>query len=301
MTRKTDPRTGGLRSTETFVEVADGYRLWVESTGDPGRPALLLVMGANASGLGWPDELVELLSRDHFVIRYDHRDTGRSTRAFHERPYPIRALAGDAVAILDALRIARAHVVGMSLGGTLVQLLLLDHADRLASATIFGSALLGGAPTSPGISDDDLPGPDSRLLALWAELGQERDPEAELRWRVEHWRVLNGDVLPFDDQEFADLERRIAAHSGTWHSPAAHALADQSGMERGAELADTSVPTLVIDAPEDPIVPPPHATRLARAIPSATLVTVPGLGHALPRVIVPPLAAAITAHTRRQS
>ncbi|MEU6799353.1 alpha/beta fold hydrolase [Nonomuraea wenchangensis] len=301
MTRKTDPRIGGLRSTETFVEVADGYRLWVESTGDPGRPALLLVMGANASGLGWPDELVELLSRDHFVIRYDHRDTGRSTRAFHERPYPIRALAGDAVAILDALRIARAHVVGMSLGGTLVQLLLLDYADRLASATIFGSALLGGAPTGPGISDDDLPGPDSRLLALWAELGQERDPEAELRWRVEHWRVLNGDVLPFDDREFADLERRIAAHSGTWHSPAAHALADQSGMERGAELADTSVPTLVIDAPEDPITPPPHATRLARAIPSATLVTVPGLGHALPRAIVPPLAAAITAHTRRQS
>ncbi|MCK2220471.1 alpha/beta fold hydrolase [Actinomadura sp. ATCC 31491] len=300
MDRETNPQTGGLRRTETFVDVADGYRLWVETAGDPGRPPLLLVMGANTSGLGWPEELVELLSRDHFVVRYDHRDTGRSTHAFHERPYPVRALADDAVAVLDALRVARAHVVGMSLGGTLVQLLLLDHADRLMSATIFGSALLGGAAPDPGICDEDLPGPDPRLLALWAELGQERDPETELRWRVEHWRVLNGGVLPFDDEEFADLERRIAAHSGTWHSPAAHALADQSGMERGAELANTSVPTLVIDAPEDPVTPPPHATRLARAIPSATLVTVPGLGHALPLAIVPPLAATITAHTGRR-
>ncbi|MFB4273716.1 MULTISPECIES: alpha/beta fold hydrolase [unclassified Nonomuraea] len=297
MPRLTDP----LRRDETFVAVTDGNRLWVETAGDPERPALLLVMGANASGLGWPDELVELLARDHFVVRYDHRDTGRSTHAFDERPYPIRALADDAIAVLDALRIARAHVVGMSLGGTLVQLLLLDHPDRLLSATIFGSALLGGAAPDPAIADDDLPGPDPRLLALWAELGQERDQEAELRWRVEHWRVLNGDVLPFDAEEFAGLERRIAAHSGTWRGPVAHALADQSGMARGAELAHVTVPTLVIDAPEDPITPPPHAARLARAIPSATLVTVPGLGHALPRAVVPSLAAAITAHTGRPS
>ncbi|MBE1593831.1 alpha/beta fold hydrolase [Nonomuraea angiospora] len=297
MARVTGPQTGGFRHAETFVEVAAGYRLWVEMTGDPERPALLLVMGANASGLTWPDELVELLSRDHFVVRYDHRDTGRSTHAFHERPYPIRALADDAIAVLDALRIARAHVVGMSMGGTLVQLLLLDHADRLMSATIFGSTLIGGAAPDPGISDDDLPGPDPRLLALWAELGQGRDPEAELRWRVEHWRVLNGDVLPFAAEEFADLERRIAAHSGTWRSSAAHALADQSGLERGAELANVSVPTLVIDAPEDPVTPPPHAARLARAIPGAALVTVPGLGHALPRAVVPSLAATITTHT----
>ncbi|MFI9837896.1 hypothetical protein ACIHFD_12730 [Nonomuraea sp. NPDC051941] len=67
MARATDPRTGGLRHAEAFVEVADGYRLWVETTGDPERPALLLVMGANASGLTWPGKLVELLSRDHFV------------------------------------------------------------------------------------------------------------------------------------------------------------------------------------------------------------------------------------------
>ena len=120
----------------TFVDVGDGYRLWVQTAGADDRPPMLLVMGANASGLGWPDELVARLAQHHHVVRYDHRDTGRSTRAFPERPYAIRALADDAVAVLDALGIERAHLVGTSLGGTLVQLLLLDHPERLLSATL---------------------------------------------------------------------------------------------------------------------------------------------------------------------
>ncbi|MCG3043224.1 alpha/beta fold hydrolase [Streptomyces sp. S1A] len=283
---------------ETFVEAEDGYRLWVETAGEDDLPPLLLIMGAGASGLGWPDALVSRLARHHRVIRYDHRDTGRSTRAFHERPYAVRDLAGDAVAVLDALSVDRAHVAGMSMGGYLVQLLLLDHPRRLLGAALWGTSVLGGARPDPEIPDEDLPGPDPRLLAMWEQMGQERDPEAELEWRVEHWRLLNGGVLPFDAEEFRDLERRVAAHSGTWATSYAHALADQSGMERGAELARVTVPTLVVDAPEDPVTPPPHAARLARAIPSARLVTVPGLGHALGSAAVPPLADAILAHTR---
>ncbi|MFD1829465.1 MULTISPECIES: alpha/beta fold hydrolase [Streptomyces] len=283
---------------ETFVDAGDGYRLWVETTGGEGLPPLLLVMGAGASGIAWPGELVARLARHHRVIRYDHRDTGRSTRAFHERPYAIRDLAGDAVAVLDALSIERAHVAGMSLGGYLVQLLLLDHPGRLLSAALWGTSVLGGARPDPEIRDEDLPGPDPRVLAMWEQMGQERDQEAELRWRVEHWRILNGGVLPFDTGEFEDLERRVAAHSGGWTASLAHALADRSGMERGGELARVTVPTLVIDAPEDPITPPPHAARLARAVPSARLVTIPGLGHALSRATVSPLADALIAHTR---
>ncbi|MGY1454074.1 alpha/beta fold hydrolase [Streptomyces sp. SS8] len=283
---------------ETFVEAGDGYRLWVETAGEDDLPPLLLIMGAGASGLGWPDALVSRLARHHRVIRYDHRDTGRSTRAFHERPYAVRDLADDAVAVLDALSVDRAYVAGMSMGGYLVQLLLLDHPRRLLGAALWGTSVLGGARPDPEIPDEDLPGPDPRLLTMWEQMGQERDQEAELEWRVEHWRLLNGGVLPFDAEEFRDLERRVAAHSGTWATSSAHALADQSGMERGAELARVTVPTLVVDAPEDPVTPPPHAARLACAIPSARLVTVPGLGHALASAAVPPLADAILAHTR---
>ena len=282
-------------SDDVTVEVGDGVRLWAASTGRESATALLLVMGANASGVAWPPELVERLADRHRVLRYDHRDTGRSTWAFDEHPYAIRDLAADAVAVLDAFGVERAHVVGMSMGGILVQLLLLDHPERLRSATVFcttarGAGLAAGAP-------DDLPGPDPRLLAKWETMGEPRDRDAELEWRIDHWRLLNGDQLPFDAEAFRRLERRVIDHTGRADSATAHARADQSGLDRGEELADVDVPTLVIEAPADPINPPPHAAHLARAINGARLVTIPGMGHALAEPVLDPLAAAILSHT----
>lgn len=92
------------------------YRLWVEDRGNPEGTPLLLIMGANASGLAWPESLVNRFTERHRVVRYDHRDTGRSTSAFDTHPYAVRDLAEDAVAVLGALRIDRAHVVGHVVG-----------------------------------------------------------------------------------------------------------------------------------------------------------------------------------------
>ncbi len=281
---------------EHRIPVAPGVELWAEERGDPATPPLLLVMGANAGGLVWPETLVDRLARQHRVVRYDHRDTGRSTRAYAVAPYAVRDLATDAVRLLDGLGIDRAHVVGMSMGGTLVQLLLLDHPDRLRSATVFATSALGSGLADVA-GDSDLPGPAPHVLQYWASMGEERDTEAELAWRVEHWRLLNGDGVPFDPAEFRALEERVVAHSGSARSPVAHALADQSGLDRGAELAAVRVPTLVVEAPEDPVNPPPHAAHLAAVIGSARLVTIPGMGHALPAALVAPLADAIAAHT----
>lgn len=280
---------------ERYVDLPTGDRLWAEALGpDDGTP-LLLVMGANTSGVAWPDALVDRLTAVHRVVRYDHRDTGRSTWAFDERPYAVRDLAPDALAVLDAFGVDRAHVVGMSMGGVLVQLVLLDAPDRLRSATVFCTTALGSGLAGAG--GDDLPGPDPRLLELWAEMGQPRAPEDELAWRVEHWRILNGDQLPFDAEEMAALEERMIEHTGRTEAPSAHARADQAGLERGAELAAVEVPTLVVEAPADPINPPPHAAHLARTIAGARLVTVPGMGHALTTPVLGPLADAILAHT----
>ncbi|MQA98272.1 MAG: alpha/beta fold hydrolase [Streptosporangiales bacterium] len=284
---------------ERFVEVVPGLRLWVEESGDSGAAPLLLIMGANASGMTWPGELVAALGERHRVIRYDHRDTGRSTRAFETQPYAITDLAEDAVAVLDALEIPRAHVVGMSMGGTLVQLLLLDHPDRLLSGTIFATSALGSGLAATEETQDvpDLPGPDPKLLELWQHMAEPRDREAEITWRVEHWRVLNGPVLPFDAEEFRRLEEWVIEHSGTADNPAAHARAAQNGLDRGHELAGVTTPTLIVEAPEDPINPPPHASYLAGLIPTARLVAIPGMGHALPPAVLPPLAEAILTHT----
>lgn len=281
---------------EHRVRLDDGTVLWAEERGHPTSPPLLLVMGANASGAAWPDALVERLAARYRVLRYDHRDTGRSSPAFHQRPYAIRDLAEDAVAVLDAVSADRAHVVGMSMGGVLVQLLLLDHPDRLLSATVFATAALGVGLAGPDGAPAELPGPDPELLAYWQGMGEVRDREAELEWRVEHWRRLAGRVLPFDAAEFRSLEERVMAHAGTPRGPVAHARADQSGLDRGPELAANRVPTLVIEAPEDPINPPPHAANLVASIGAARLVRIPGMGHALPSAVLEPLAGHLEAH-----
>ncbi|MFF9343134.1 alpha/beta fold hydrolase [Streptomyces sp. NPDC014773] len=286
---------------ERCVDVEPGVRLWAEEHGDPSRPPLLLVMGALAPGLNWPDELVAPLAARHRVIRYDHRDTGRSTWAFDEKPYPLGRLAEDAVAVLDAFGAGRAHVVGMSLGGLLTQLLVADHPDRLLSATVIGTTALSTAPyvrpDGTRVPAGELPGPAAHLLEFWARPEEDRDLEAELDHRVAHWRALAGDALPFDADWFRAQERRIVAHTGHHRSPTAHARADASGLLRTEELAAARVPTLVISAPAEPVTPPPHAEHLAQVIPGARLAVVPGMGHALPPEVHAPLAREILRHT----
>ncbi|QYN34237.1 alpha/beta fold hydrolase [Pseudonocardia sp. DSM 110487] len=284
---------------ERFVDVEPGVRLWaeaIEPTGPhPGEP-LLLVMGANSSGLVWPDDLVAQLAEHHRVIRYDHRDTGRSTATFEDAPYSIVDLADDAIAVLDAFDVPRAHVVGMSMGGYLVQLMLLDHPDRIATATLFCT---GPLPFPASSSAPAVPGPDQALLRLWAELDDPRDLQGEIAWRLEHWRLLNGSGTLFDPAEFRALEERVIAHSGRHDPVVAHARMDTDGMERGAELAGVTVPALVIEAPEDPAFPPPNAGVLARSLGEGRLVRIPGMGHAINRTVISPLAAAILTQTTR--
>jgi pimeloyl-ACP methyl ester carboxylesterase len=286
---------------ERCIEVEPGVRLWADATGDRDAPAVLLVMGANATGIAWPDAFVARMATHHRVIRYDHRDTGRSTRAFAERPYPITRLADDALSVLDGFGIGRAHVVGMSLGGILVQLLLLDAPERLLSATLFSTGALGGDPPLSG--EESLSGPSAEVLAMWEHLGDGRTREEEIALNLEHWRLLSGAAAGghFDADEFRELEERVRAHTRHDDPLVAHSLADQSGLHRGRELAGVSTPTLVIDAPLDPVFAPPHAEHLAAAIPTARRVTIPRMGHALPAAIVPALADAILAHTTNLS
>lgn len=275
---------------ERFIDVGPGVRLWTEEFPGPGEP-ILLVMGAASTGLGWPDELVALLAEKHRVIRYDHRDTGRSTAAFEDHPYGITDLAADAIAVLDAFGIPRAHLVGMSMGGYLVQLMLLDHPERFISATVFATGALPGAP------GPDMPGPSSALLRMWGELDDPRDLPGEINWRIEHWRLLNGTGTPFDTEEFRALEERVIAHAGNHEPVLAHAHMATDGMARGAELAGVDIPVLVIEAPEDPAYPPPNAGHLARALGNSRLVRIPGMGHAINKTVIAPLAAAILGQT----
>ncbi|OKH97376.1 esterase [Streptomyces sp. CB02923] len=286
---------------QQFVEAGTGVRLWTEQRGAADAPPLLLLMGAQASGLGWPEPFVNALAVHHRVIRYDHRDTGRSTWSFDQRPYRVTDLAQDAVRVLDGLGVERAHLVGMSLGGMLTQLALADHPGRVLSASLLGTSALSATPyTRPDgtrVPATGLPGIAPELLELWARPVEDHGLEAELDRRVEHWRALSGTRLPFDAGHFRRLERRIIEHTGRYDVSTAHGRADDSGMLRTEALAAVRVPVLVISAPAEPVFPPPHPHHLAQVIGGARLVEIPGMGHALPPEVQGPLAAAILAHT----
>ncbi|MFI7318367.1 alpha/beta fold hydrolase [Streptomyces venezuelae] len=286
---------------EQYVEVAPGVRVWTERRGAPDAPALLLVMGAQASGLGWPEPLVDALAAHHHVIRYDHRDTGRSDRPFDENPYAVTDLARDAIAVLDGLGVERAHIVGLSLGGMLCQLVLADHPERVLSATLMGTCALSETPyvrpDGVRVLVAELPGIAPEILEMWSRPVEDHGLEAELDRRVEHWRLLSGDRLPFDAAYFRDLERGIIDHAGRYLESSAHALADSSGMVRTAELAANRVPVLVVSATAEPVFPVPHPQHIAQVVAGARLVEMPGMGHALPPAVLGPLGKAILEHT----
>ncbi|MEU5209813.1 alpha/beta fold hydrolase [Streptomyces sp. NPDC020742] len=286
---------------QQYIDAAPGIRLWTEQRGAASAPPLLLIMGAQATGVGWPDPFVDMLAAHHRVIRYDHRDTGRSTWPFEERPYRIADLAEDAIAVLDGLGIGQAHIVGLSLGGMLSQLVLADHPDRALSATLMGTCALSITPyTRPDggtVPVDELPGIAPEVLEMWARPIEDHGRAAEVERRIEHWRVLAGDQLPFDADHFRALEERVIEHTGHYRVSTAHGRADHSGLLRTEQLARNEVPTLVISAPAEPVFPPPHPQHLAQCVNGARVVEIPGMGHALPPAVLKPLAHAVLAHT----
>ncbi|MFG2224340.1 alpha/beta fold hydrolase [Streptomyces sp. NPDC048644] len=286
---------------QQFIEAAPGVRLWTEQHGAPDAPPLLLVMGAQASGLGWPDPFVEALAARHRVIRYDHRDTGRSTWSFADNPYRIADLAQDVITVLDGLGIDRAHIVGMSLGGMLTQMALADRPERFLSATLMCTMALSTRPyTAPDGAETpvaDLPGIAPEVLEMWARPVEDHGLEAELDRRTQHWRVLNGGRLPFDAAYFRAQERRIIEHTGRYATSTAHGTADDAGMLRTEALAANRVPTLVIAATAEPVFPPPHPQHIAQCLNTPHLTEIPGMGHALPPAVHTPLATAILEHT----
>ncbi|MEE3921348.1 alpha/beta fold hydrolase [Micromonospora sp. BRA006-A] len=267
-----------------------------------------MIMGGNLSAYGWPDEFVETLAAGGLhVIRYDHRDTGRSTRRdYGEHPYTYDDLAADAVVVLDAWDVEAAHVLGLSMGASLAQVMALNHPDRVRSLTL----MLGGAldvDFDAGIEAafrgestvDGLPVPTQRFLDMLAHVQQPAtDRESMLAKQVGKWRLLSGDGVPFDEAEYRTWEERAMEHAGTWEEPIAHYLVGLPPRSRGAELRGLDVPTLVIQAPNDPAAPPPHGRHLADLIPRARLVEIKGMGHALPSAVHRPLADAVLAHLR---
>jgi pimeloyl-ACP methyl ester carboxylesterase len=256
-------------SGEHIVKV-NGVELCVEAFGDPGDPAILLIHGVGSTMLSWDEELcARLAAGDRFVIRYDWRDAGRSvTYAAGAPPYTQLDLVADAVALLDFFGIARAHLVGMSVGGSIAQLVALDHPDRVVSLTLASTT-----PGIPGEETSDLPPPTG-------DLPMPPEPDWSDRAAVVDYLVAcERPYSPrFDELAARKLAERVADRSRDIAASTNAFLVDSAGPWR-ARLGDIAAPTLVVHGTDDPLFPFAHAEALAREIPGAELLALEDTGH----------------------
>jgi pimeloyl-ACP methyl ester carboxylesterase len=258
---------------------ANGVDLCVETFGDPADPAVLLIHGAGNCMLSWDDEFCERLAAGpRFVIRYDSRDAGRSVMSEPGAPpYALRDLVADAVGLLDTLGVARAHVVGMSLGAAIGQLLALDHADRVASLTLASST-----PGGPGHENPDLPGMSRELRAFFEDEPPEpdwADRAAVIEYLVDAERPFAASSRPFDEAAMRELAGRVFDRSVNlaWSLTSSFML--DAGDPWRERLGEVAAATLVVHGTEDPLFPYEHAVALAREIPAAELLALERTGH----------------------
>jgi len=260
---------------------ANGVDLCVETFGDPGSPAVLLIGGAANSMDWWEDEFCERLAAGpRFVIRYDLRDTGQSVSYEPGAPrYGGPDLVADAVGLLDELGIARAHLVGISMGGGIAQRVALDHPGRVASLTLMSTSPGGpGGPDSP-----KLPPMSEELASFFADPPPPpdwSDRAAVIDYIVEGLRPFEGSI-PFDEAGVRELVARIVDRTSNIESTLTNHWILESG-EPGPPLGEIEAPTLVLHGTEDPLFPYGHAEALAAEIPGARLLPLEGMGHQLP-------------------
>ena len=276
---------------EQLIE-RNGVELCTEPFGDAAHPPILLIMGIGSSMLGWEDDFCRMLaSGGRYVIRYDHRDTGRSLTYEPGRPgYTGADLTADAARVLDGFGISAAHLVGVSAGGGIAQELALDSADRVRSLTLIS--------TSPATSGDrDLPPPTREFGRFVANAEVDwSNPDSVIDYSVAYSHALAGGERVFDETRVRELIRRDVARARDFTAVQNHDLMSH-GEGSPQPLSSITAPTLVIHGTADPMFPLKHGEVLAAEIPGARLLTLDGAGHGVYRDDWEMLVDAILEHT----
>jgi proline iminopeptidase len=286
---------------------ANGIRIAFDTAGDPKAVPLLLVHGVGMQLTAWPDEFIDgLVELGFYVIRFDNRDCGLSTkfeRAGVPRPwlawlkarvgwplrppYTLADMADDALGVLSALGVARAHVVGVSMGGMIGQVLAARHPNRVLSlVSIMSSSGRRG-----------LPGPAPAVRAVFGRrLPAAADSAAIIDATVCQLQAIASPAFPTPEKQ---LRRRVARSLRRNCCPegaARQMLAVMASGDRSALLGTIVVPTLVIHGAADPLVPLACGADTAARVPGARLEVIEGMGHDLPAQLLERIIALIDAH-----
>ena len=279
--------------TERMIRT-NGAELATEAFGDPAHPPLLLIMGGMASMLWWPDEFCrKLASRNRYVIRYDYRDTGHSTKyPPGKAPYTLDDFVKDAIGVLDAYGIAGAHVVGMSLGGMIGQLAAVGFPSRVLSLTVISS-------TPVGAHSSRLPASDKIWFehqATTSETVDWSDRTQVIAFMVDDARMTASTVHPFDETRVRAFIERDYDRAGGYLNATNHGVL-MSEVSKRSRSREIRVPLLVIHGTTDPVFPIEHGIALSKAVPGSKLTRIEGGGHELHPADWDTIIGAVVAHT----
>lgn len=282
---------------------ANGLDIYVERRGPEDGEPLLMLNGYTYSHKVWPPGFVRALGEQGFsVILTDNRDIGRSSLLEHldppdlrritanrllgrrsrSAPYHLDDMAADAVGVLDALGIDRAHVVGFSMGGMIGQRMAIDHRARVRSLTLMS--------TDTGSPLDGLPTPEMTAL-LFASPPRSRHEYIANMIRVT--RIMGGSGFVHDPDYWAEIGASAYDWGVSTRGIARQAGAVQGSGDRRGELSGVDVPALIIHGDEDPLLRPGGARALHRLLDGSTLYMVPRMGHQIPAPLHRPFAQAI--------
>jgi pimeloyl-ACP methyl ester carboxylesterase len=291
-------------SEEQFAEVGRGITLCLQTLGDPDDAPMLLIQGIGTQMIGWPDGFCELLAEGgFFVVRFDNRDSGRSTwlpelgvpsvtKAFSKQlddpPYLFTDMANDCAGLLDALGISAAHVVGASLGGFVAQTLAIEHPDRVLS--------LASVMSSTGSSQVGQPTP-AAMEALMTRPPENRDAYVEAIVAVR--KVIGSTGFEQDEDWIRETAGRAYDRGVNPDGTQRQLVASICSGSRHERLGEITAPTVVLHGAADPLIDPSGGRATAEAIPGAELLIIDGWGHDLPPGVWEPVVGAITANAKR--
>ncbi len=290
---------------------ANGLTLEYESYGPVSDPAVVLIRGLGTQMIFWPKELLDgLVARGFRVITFDNRDVGLSHKFDEagvpdvmglvaqmmagekpEAPYITDDMAADVIGLMDALEISQAHVMGISMGGMIAQVVAAQNSDRVLSlASIMSSS---GAPGLPGAT------PEAQAMMITPPPSTDR--ETVVRHSVAGHRVVESPAYPEPDDFLFEVFGRGFDRSYYPEGATRQMAAVIAGGDRSDLLKTISVPTLVIHGDADPLVPLACGQDTAEKIPGATLKVIEGMGHDVPRALMPKWIEFIVANAGRAS
>jgi pimeloyl-ACP methyl ester carboxylesterase len=283
---------------------ANGIELEYDAFGDPSNPAILLIMGLGIQMLGWDEAFCQMLvDRGYFVIRFDNRDVGLSSKIeggpepnvmalmggdYSSASYTLDDMADDTAGLLDELGIDKAHVVGVSMGGMIAQTLAIRHPERVLPITSIMST-----------TGDQAVGQPQQEVMTALITPAPADREGFIAFQTKMFKLIGSPDYPMDEDMFREL---IGRSYDRMYYPAGF-MRQLTGIlasgDRTAALAKVNVPTTVIHGEADPLITVSGGEATAAAIPGAKLVKIAGMGHDMPPELWPRFVDEIVANTER--